>query len=154
MNIRKMARTGALLVSSLFLTVILASIGYTLVYGLDIGKMYKEHRAKQHLEELQKSGLTFLKYCEQQKLECTESIEHGDGYVARTAKVFYPIWEKSGETTGFRFGWENSQRVFNSEQAGYRSSENFWGAGPKFTWKSGSRDIPLPPTEPEVPPAK
>lgn len=130
-----------------------------LIFGgdtLDIGKMYKEHRTKQRLEELQRSGLTFLEYCKQQKLECSESVEHGKGYVAQGTEVFYPFWENKAEGTGFRFGWQNSQRVFNSEQGGYRSSESFRAAGPKFTWESASHNIPLPPKEPqeEVPPAK
>ena len=127
-------------------------------YTIDIGKMYKEYRAKQRLDEFQKSSprLTFLEHCKQQKLECAQSTEHGKGYVAQSAEVFYPFWENKTEGTSFRFGWQNSQRVFNSEQGGYRSSENFWTAGPKFTSKSGARDIPVPPKEPneDTPPAR
>lgn len=58
MNIRKMAHVGALLVGSLFLAVILASIGYTLVYGVDIGKLVREHHHQARVEAMKRAAPT------------------------------------------------------------------------------------------------
>lgn len=153
---QKLARIGLMMIGVPFLAIAVACVVYVLAFGfsIDIGKMYREHQVKQRLQELQKStpGLTFLEFCQQRKLECTQSIEYGNGYVAQGIKVFYPFWENKTEGSGSRFGWEISKKAFGSEQGEYRSNESFWTAGPKFTSKSAARDIPLPPKEPALPP--
>ena len=146
---QKLARIGLAMIGVSFLTIAVVCIGYVMVNGLDIGKMYREHQLKQRLQELQKStpGLTFLEFCQQRKLECKQSTEYENRYVAQSTEVFYPFWENKTEGSGSRFGWEISKKAFGSEQGGYRSSESFWTAGPKFTSKSGARDILLTPKE-------
>lgn len=56
---QKLARIGLIMIGSFFLIIALACTGYVMLYGLDVGKMYKEHLHKQRLEELRRSQLPF-----------------------------------------------------------------------------------------------
>lgn len=138
---QKLARIGLAMIGAFFLSIALACVGYVMLYGLDIGKMYKEHRAKERLEEIRKSapGVTLIEYCRQHGLECALSAESGTGFTATGVHAFFPFWE-------------SSVRVFNTERDGYRSSQSFWTAGPKFKWESGSQNFTLPPKEPPMVP--
>lgn len=154
MNVQKMARIGLAMIGAFFLSIALACVGYVMLYGLDVGKMYKEYRAKERLEELRKSapGMTLIEYCRQHGLECALSAESGTGFTATSAQAFFSFWKSVSAGSSIRFGWESSERIFNTERDGYRSSQSFWTAGPKFKWESGSQNFALPSKEPPMVP--
>lgn len=79
--------------------------------------------------------LTFDEYCKQHKLECSVSVEYGDGYTTHNVEIFYPILQWEGGTSEFRFGL--AKHYTSDNGYGHKSSHVTY-ALPSISW---SQDI-------------